>query len=424
MIIYPKKRGLFFEMLSALVLIIFAACIGCGEIITYYKDSDGDGYGNPSITKKAIDQPSGYVINSLDCNDSDADINPDATEICDDGIDNDCDGDSDRVDLDCVLLQSGLFTVCSLHAEEAGLTWEANSETFDCELDGIDTINLDLNRDSDFGDEVEYYELEEDGTMKIDSGPEGVFSPDENMLAFTDADLADRIDFSIAVREGTGMSIDTFDGPYMATKFLVNTSTGVAHTYTIAADKTGYGLGLFRVVQSSDPLAIDFTSPFLYTVEDNGNITFVDSSEDGKITEDGSFFMASETDTTNNMESLMIAMKATTGMNRASLQGEYIANLFGRNLVSGDYWTARILATFDGVGIVRYEFLAHSSTGGGLTGYMAYAVSDVGVLLVLDSASSPIEHGMVSNDGNTFSVVDTNPSDGHIYLMIGIKKHQ
>lgn len=423
MIIYPKKRGVFFEMLSALVLIIFAACIGCGEIITYYKDSDGDGYGNPSITKKAIDQPSGYVINSLDCNDSDADINPDAMEICDDGIDNDCDGDSDRVDLDCALLQGGLFTVCSFHAEEAGLTWEANSETFDCELDGIETINVDINRDGDFSDQVEYYELEEDGTMRILSGPEGVFSQDENMLAFTAADLADQLDFSLALRDGTGMSIDTFEGPYMATKFAVNTSTNVAHTYTVAAEKTGYGLGLFGILHSSNPAGIGFTSPFAYTVEDNGNITFVDSNEDGKITEDGSFFMAADTDMTNDMESIMIAMKATTGMTQASLQGEYIANLVGRNLVSGDYWTARILATFDGVGIVRYEFLAHSSTGGGLTGYMGYVVRSPGLLIVQDSLGTPVEYGMVSPDGTMFSVVDTEPIDGQIYLMIGIKKH-
>jgi hypothetical protein len=423
MIIWPKKRGLFFKIFTTLVLILFAFCFSCVNTTTFYQDSDGDGYGDPSNTRKAIAQPPGYVTNSKDCNDRNANINPDATEICDDGKDNDCDGDTDRIDIeDCALLQPGFFTVCSLHAEEEGLTWEANSETFDCELDGIETINLDLDRDGDFSDEVVYYELDEDGTMRIDSGPEGVFSQDENMLAFTDAELADQLDFSIAVREGAGMSIDTFDGPYLVTKFAINTSTGVAHTYTAGAEKTDYGLGFFGIVESSDPAAIGFLSPFSYTVEDNGNITFVDSNEDGKITEDGSFFMATDTDITNNLESIMIAMNTTTGMNQASLQGEYIANLFGRNLVSGDYWTARILATFDGVGIVRYEFLAHSSTGGGLTGYMAYVVYDSGVLIVLD-ASTPIEHGMVSPDGNRFSVVDTDPSDGHIYLMIGVKKH-
>jgi hypothetical protein len=423
MIKYSKEKGLFLEIVKALALIFCVSCIGCVNVTTYYQDADGDGYGDPSTTRNAIAQPPGYVTNNKDCNDRAANINPDATEICDDGKDNDCDGDTDRIDIeDCALLQPGLFTVCSMQAEEEGLTWEASSETFDCEVDGIETINLDLDRDGDFSDEVAYYELDEDGTMRIDSGPEGVFSQDENMLVFTAADSADQVDFTIAVREGTGMNIDTFDGPYLATKFAINTSTNVAHTYTILAEETDHGLGAFGILESSNPAAIGFLSPFTYTVEDNGNITFVDSNEDGKITEDGSFFMATDTDPSNNLESVMIAMNPSTGMTRASLQGEYIANLFGRNLVSGDYWTARILATFDGVGIVRYEFLSHSSSGGGLTGYMAYIVYDSGTLLVLDSASSPIEHGMVSSDGSTFSVVDTNPSDGHIYLMLGVKK--
>lgn len=425
MIIHPKKRGLFFEMLKGIFLILFATCIGCGNTTTYYKDSDGDGYGDPNTAREAFSQPPGYVTNSKDCNDDDPDINPEATEICDDGIDNDCDGDIDGDDSDCVvpLLRGGFFTVCSFNAEKTGLTWNVNSATFDCELDGIDTINVDTDRDGDFSDEITFYEVDADGTMRISGGPEGVFSQDENMLAFTAADLPDQLDLSISLREGTGMNIDTFDGPYLVTKFAVNTSTNVAHTYTVVADKTGYGLGLFRIMQSSNPPAVSVISPFSYTVEDNGNITFVDSNEDGTIAGDGSFFMAADTDATNNIESIMIAMNTTTGMTQASLQGEYIANLVGRNLATGDYWTARILATFDGVGIARYEFLAHSSGAGGLTGYMPYVVSDAGVLIVQVPPSIPVEYGMVSSDGSMFSVVDTDTSDGQIYLMIGIKKH-
>jgi hypothetical protein len=79
-------------------------CIGGideGVRTTYYRDADGDSYGNSSLFLGACpgDQPSGYVANSNDCNDSDGSINPGASENdaadCD-GVDNDCDGTIDE----------------------------------------------------------------------------------------------------------------------------------------------------------------------------------------------------------------------------------------------------------------------------------------------------------------------------------------
>ncbi len=64
---------------------------------TWYADVDGDGYGDASAGTLACSQPSGTVADSSDCDDSDAAINPGASEVCN-GSDDDCDGDVDDAD--------------------------------------------------------------------------------------------------------------------------------------------------------------------------------------------------------------------------------------------------------------------------------------------------------------------------------------
>lgn len=72
-----------------------------GVRLTFYRDADGDGFGNPSVTTQACSAPAGYVSNSGDCNDNNANVNPNAPEICFNSIDDDCDGDIDLNDVDC-----------------------------------------------------------------------------------------------------------------------------------------------------------------------------------------------------------------------------------------------------------------------------------------------------------------------------------
>lgn len=73
----------------------------CQSYATYTIDEDGDGYGSNATdaeTKEfeacsdSAPDTTGYASNSSDCDDSDADINPEALDVLRDGIDQDCTG--------------------------------------------------------------------------------------------------------------------------------------------------------------------------------------------------------------------------------------------------------------------------------------------------------------------------------------------
>lgn len=61
----------------------------------YYVDSDGDGYGDDDTTQLACSELSGLSSVPGDCDDTLGTVNPDAEEICDNGIDDNCNGSND-----------------------------------------------------------------------------------------------------------------------------------------------------------------------------------------------------------------------------------------------------------------------------------------------------------------------------------------
>jgi subtilisin-like proprotein convertase family protein/archaellum component FlaG (FlaF/FlaG flagellin family) len=59
--------------------------------VTWYADTDGDGYGNPALEVQSLCGLPGYVSNAMDCDDTSAAINPSVEEVLN-GLDDDCDG--------------------------------------------------------------------------------------------------------------------------------------------------------------------------------------------------------------------------------------------------------------------------------------------------------------------------------------------
>ncbi|MGA1867473.1 MAG: putative metal-binding motif-containing protein [bacterium] len=102
-----KEVNTFLVLILLCMLFLCQACNNNGAKTIWYKDEDRDFFSDgTSVT--STDQPSSdyykqseLIMASGDCNDNDDTIYPGADEICDDGKDNDCDGDIDCVDSDC-----------------------------------------------------------------------------------------------------------------------------------------------------------------------------------------------------------------------------------------------------------------------------------------------------------------------------------
>jgi len=78
-----------------------------GVTQTWYRDGDNDGYSD-GFTTESCDELEGFKKDwqliglSGDCNDTNANINPDENEVCGNNIDDDCDGVADPWDTDCI----------------------------------------------------------------------------------------------------------------------------------------------------------------------------------------------------------------------------------------------------------------------------------------------------------------------------------
>jgi len=86
---------------------------GSEDATVYFEDTDGDGYGVSFSTQSACSLPDGYSTNGDDCDDGRSDVSPEGTEVCGDGLDNDCDWATDGEDSEMDMDEDG-STLCDL----------------------------------------------------------------------------------------------------------------------------------------------------------------------------------------------------------------------------------------------------------------------------------------------------------------------
>ena len=103
--LYDKNENLIvqktgFTYGNELVLDSIICSLNPNTFRTYYADIDGDGFGDPNSPFEVCKKPEGTANNNEDCNDLDPEINPDATDIPFNGLDEDCDGEDSTTIVD------------------------------------------------------------------------------------------------------------------------------------------------------------------------------------------------------------------------------------------------------------------------------------------------------------------------------------
>ena len=130
---------------------IDAADSSLSDGTSYYTDADTDGFGDPATEDIQCSQPAGTVTDNTDCDDSNIAINPSATELVADNVDQNCDSQE----------------LCYVDSDTDGVggTSEGTSSTIDCSASGFSLTNTDCD-DSDgtvSADQTYYTDSDGDG---------------------------------------------------------------------------------------------------------------------------------------------------------------------------------------------------------------------------------------------------------------------
>ena len=179
------------------------------------------------------------------------------------------------------------------------------------------------------------------------------------------------------------------------------------------ADFDGSGSENYQVIASSDNILESGTYTYELDIDGSMTVTLATGIEfTGILNADNNVFAIADTDVSmDEFIEMDVAIKKSTGLTNAILNGEYIGvriSSFGS--------TALISATFDGEGNGTFRYLANSAEQI-LNGEFSYVVNSDGTATI-NNLVADASRGIVKEDGRILSIVDTDSSDDDEISMI------
>jgi hypothetical protein len=387
------------------------------DVSTYqaiYEDTDGDGYGD-ALAFDACDASPGYSEVPGDCDESDAAINPGASERCDSlDTDEDCDGASDDADPDTV---AGSKTAFFTDADQDGYG-DSSSLVMACD---ISPGRVEVDGDCDESDATINPGAEDLCGDLVDSDCDNSIACDVSVaegLAFFEGS---RDDYSgqVVIRLGDQNS-DGVDEVVAASWYIDGASTDSGAARVLPGNTTGrvdaasvalgtiYGSGSYEYL-GIELAAGDFNNDGIddlvtaspsadYLKTDDGLVSLFSGPISGNLTRNSAYASWYGDTTSNN---------AGTGLSAADISGDGVVDLIIGAQGYGGYAGAIYLLSSIGSGISDLGYSSDRITG----------VSSG------DYAGAEVMAGDLDGDGVAEVVISANgagnSSTGEIYIFNG-----